>query len=165
MCHYCYHTFSVLRWLRHFSSLSLSGYFHPVSMPLLVLTLRSEAKSRPSGPPSGSLLLILRFPLSQRGLLPPSCVMGKLTLTSYAVSFLWPPPAILPCYGWFYRPVLSPFRLAPHCPAQAFLFLFFSFYWSIVHLQCSVSFCCTAEWFSYTYRHILFHILFHYGLS
>ena len=29
----------------------------------------------------------------------------------------------------------------------------------------SVNFCCTAKWVSYTYIYILFHILFHYGLS
>ena len=40
---------------------------------------------------------------------------------------------------------------------------------SIVGLQCCVNFYCTAKWFSYVcvslYVHILFHILFHYGLS
>ena len=34
-----------------------------------------------------------------------------------------------------------------------------------LHLQCCINFCCTAEWFSYTYIYILFYILFHYGLS
>ena len=28
-----------------------------------------------------------------------------------------------------------------------------------------MNFCCIAKWFSYTYVDILFHILFHYGLS
>ena len=37
-------------------------------------------------------------------------------------------------------------------------------YWSIVDVQC-VNFCCTAKWFSCTYIYILFHILFHDGLS
>ena len=36
------------------------------------------------------------------------------------------------------------------------------FYWSIVNLQCCISFKCIAKWFSCTY--ILFQILFHYRL-
>ena len=38
------------------------------------------------------------------------------------------------------------------------------FYWSMVDLQCFVNFCCEAQWFSYTYISILFHIPFCYGL-
>ena len=44
-------------------------------------------------------------------------------------------------------------------------FIFFNlFYWSTVDLQCCVIF-CTAQWFGFTYISILFHILFHHGLS
>ena len=35
------------------------------------------------------------------------------------------------------------------------------FYWSVVNLQCCVNFYCTLKWYVY----ILFHILFHDGLS
>ena len=35
----------------------------------------------------------------------------------------------------------------------------------MVDLHCCVHFCCTTKWFSYTYIHILFSILFHCGLS
>ena len=39
------------------------------------------------------------------------------------------------------------------------------FYWNIVDLQCCVHFFCIVQWFSYPYIYIIFHILFHYGLS
>ena len=38
----------------------------------------------------------------------------------------------------------------------------FLFYWSVVDLQCCISFTCTAKWFSYTYCIL---ILFSYRLS
>ena len=41
----------------------------------------------------------------------------------------------------------------------------FSFYWSIVDLQCFVSFRGIAQWFSYRYTYGLFQILFPYRLS
>ena len=34
------------------------------------------------------------------------------------------------------------------------LFFLINFYWSIVDLQCCVSFSCTAKWISYTYTYI-----------
>ena len=45
-----------------------------------------------------------------------------------------------------------------------FIYVLF-FHWHMVDLHCCVHFCCTTKWFSYTYIHILFSILFHCGLS
>ena len=56
--------------------------------------------------------------------------------------------------------------LCPHLLSEARTFFFkFIFYWSTVELQCCVNYCCTAKWLSYTYIYVIFHILFHYGLS
>ena len=110
-------------WLRGFSSLSRSGYFHPVSMPLLVLTLRSEARA---GPLANFRLssVILKFPLSEGKTFTSFLCEGNTYFDSYPASFLWPPPAIL----WLvYRPMFSSSRFAPHCPAQVFPFLFKKF--------------------------------------
>ena len=49
-----------------------------------------------------------------------------------------------------------------HDPVKDF-FIFQS--WSIVYLQCCVNYCCRAKWLDYIHTHILFHILFHSGLS
>ena len=51
-----------------------------------------------------------------------------------------------------------------------FYFYFsFKFLKSFIEVQLAYNvvfdFCCTAKWFSYTHTYILFHILFHYGLS
>ena len=44
---------------------------------------------------------------------------------------------------------------------KLFLFLIYTFYWSIVDLQC---FRYTARWFCYIYTHIIFQIIFDYRL-
>ena len=44
-----------------------------------------------------------------------------------------------------------------------YIFLFLN--WSIADFQCCISFWCTVQRSIYTYRYILFHIIFHYGLS
>ena len=63
-----------------------------------------------------------------------------------------------------YAKMLSQTRKKMKCLSHQTLVSFiFKFYWSTVDLQCCVNVCCTAKWFSDTW--ILFHILFHYGLS
>ena len=55
------------------------------------------------------------------------------------------------------------FRLFPYlgycfalsvCLLSSFFFIFFN--WSLVDLQCCVSFRCTAKWFSYTYTCVMY---------
>ena len=58
---------------------------------------------------------------------------------------------------------------APHLRQNQLHFLSSSFsknvfYWSIVDLQCPVSFCCMVRWFSYTYMCILFKKCSFHGL-
>ena len=56
-------------------------------------------------------------------------------------------------------------------PFLFFNFLLSFFYWSIVDLQCCVSFCFTVKWISYRYKNIYLHSFFrfyshigHYGV-
>ena len=65
--------------------------------------------------------------------------------------------------GWFFPLVII--LLSMIVWKTTYFFKFILFYSSIVDLQHFVNFCLTAQWFSYTYTCILFHILFHYGPS
>ena len=48
----------------------------------------------------------------------------------------------------------SPCNCDPTSPPFRYLFIY-NFYWSIVDLQCCLSFCCIVKWTSYTYIHSL----------
>ena len=51
----------------------------------------------------------------------------------------WPSKALL--WSWLWK-------------GQGLPLFFFSFYWSMVDLQCCVTFYCTAKWLNYTYTYI-----------
>ena len=100
----------------------------------------------------------------------------QLTLAASRFSSWWPPLIAGPLSQWAFRCFqMSAFKSSgrgfswlgaetshPCCVPSEFSKNLF--YWSIVGLQCCVNFHWTAEWFSYTYVYIPFHILFHYGL-
>ena len=69
--------------------------------------------------------------------------------TSFLASFLW---LLKNCLKVVW-PIVVVFKLS----VQAFCFVFnliLILYWTIVHLQCCISFRHTAKWLSYTYMYI-----------
>ena len=67
-------------------------------------------------------------------------------------------PRFLLQFPIFSKDVLLVWSLAARVTSLLMLYfcLFIYFYWSIVDLQCCVSFRCTAKWFSFIYIYILF---------
>ena len=74
----------------------------------------------------------------------------------------------LPVLGDVTTRILLPGEIPISCnqPTQFCYPFFFQIFknWTLVYLQCRISFKCTAKWFSYTYIYTLFQILFHYRL-
>ena len=64
-------------------------------------------------------------------------------------------PACFPIPVWN-----TSWYILQHCSFFVCFHLIFIFNWSMVDLQCCVSFKYTAQWFSYIYIHIYIHILF-----
>ena len=84
----------------------------------------------------------------------------------YSIFFTY----ILTWEAWHYLPSDLPSLqlsllsiLSVHCYQTKLSF--YIFYWSIVDLQCCISFCCTAVTQLYIHVISILHILFHYGLS
>ena len=82
-----------------------------------------------------------------------------LSILYIIVSQSFPPPWFFIYY--YYVLPLNDSQVHVHWKRLVF-FLFFN--WSVVDLQCFVSFRCTAKWFSYVYVYVHFHVLFHGGL-
>ena len=61
------------------------------------------------------------------------------------------------------KPQPYPIAWPKSLPSLTYLLFLFKIY--VVDVQHCVNFCCIAVRFSYSYVYILFHILFHYGLS
>ena len=88
---------------------------------------------------------------------------GQIGATAYSSarsSTHWVGPGIEPTSSerCIHRETRAPWE-NDWCLAVFLLLLFFFFNFVIVDLQCSVSFCWTAEWPSHTYLYILFLIL------
>ena len=84
-------------------------------------------------------------------------------ITSHSIFFLLHNPSCNESFKLYFFRIYGIFK-------NLFLFIY---YWSIVDLQCGVSFWYTAKWSSYTHTHthamhlymyIYVYILFHYGL-
>ena len=71
----------------------------------------------------------------------------------FFLPYIWhaevPEPEIKPV-----PQLCPPVGSVTHWAARELLPRFFILFWSIVDLQCCISFRCTAKWFSYTYTHI-----------
>ena len=91
------------------------------------------------------------------------------TFNRYLLSFCYVPGSVIEEFrhiDWFDWLISKNLEYSGHPKVSYTQKLFFNYFlnWSVVNLQCYVSFRCTAKWFSYTYTYILFQILFHYRL-
>ena len=113
------------------------------------------------------LFLCILPPHRPCAITPLTALLGKIPLSSFRLTyFLYTylvHQKLKPLTSHQWVSLYSPATMVS-CFSQAlelyFLFVFINFYWSVVVLQCWLSFYCTAKWISYMYTYISYFLDF-----